>query len=599
MNFLTFFKRLDLFKKPVQLMIAKQQGHATYFGAFLTILLIILIVYLFVSDLLELINKTNHDQYYDSPKMFTLKPENFTIQIAIQDLNSINYIDDSIYIIVAKLASMTYDQNNQSVWEFSDIPLISCSYETVKQLELQEPLSKVGKDSRCIDWDSVDELILQGTYDSNIFKHILINFYVCNNETRLPDGPECQPLDIIQQKLMHNFLSLQLSTVLLNLQDPIMPIKQSFEDYYTTVSNQMFKIITHYMQPVDVITDNGVIYNNYDHQEALKFYQTNEMMDLSTNEMFAQVVIRLNKIGSVTQRDYPKLYTIFAQIGGLWNFLFYCAFLLQLPISNLSFKLKFINSLFNFEGQDANKSDTFIEQRSPKRLEVYGSQQTLRNETPQNKLNQIMMQSQRLFNIQDIRQRVKAEQDIQNTIKSFFDTMVKKIKPTLFEYFTFFYYSEDKAKKSQFNESVQKIEKQLDIIYLIKKMQELDKLKSILLTPQQLKLFNYLPRPTIRKDPFKDKYFNRSYSILKPQKSQFQKAQEAQQAFQLLIRNIDDPINKSLIGQMDDKILEFLKSKFVDSLSESQSDNNLDLVEQVVSIDPESLGNESQTQRIK
>ena len=44
-------------------MIAKQQGHATYFGAFLTILLIILIVYLFVSDLLELINKTNPNSY--------------------------------------------------------------------------------------------------------------------------------------------------------------------------------------------------------------------------------------------------------------------------------------------------------------------------------------------------------------------------------------------------------------------------------------------------------------------------------------------------------------------------------------------------------
>lgn len=43
-----------------------------------------------------------------------------------------------------------------------------------------------------------------------------------------------------------------------------------------------------------------------------------------------------------------------------------------------------------------------------------------------------------------------------------------------------------------------KIEKQLDAIFLIKKLNEIDKLKQFLLDEDQLKLFDYVPKPTIR-----------------------------------------------------------------------------------------------------
>lgn len=48
---------------------------------------------------------------------------------------------------------------------------------------------------------------------------------------------------------------------------------------------------------------------------------------------------------------------------------------------------------------------------------------------------------------------------------------------------------------------MEKLEKQLDIIYIIKKLHEIDKLKMILLNPSQLKVFDYLPKPTIPEDP--------------------------------------------------------------------------------------------------
>lgn len=47
------------------------------------------------------------------------------------------------------------------------------------------------------------------------------------------------------------------------------------------------------------------------------------------------------------------------------------------------------------------------------------------------------------------------------------------------------------------------MEKSIDVLYLIKKIQEIDKLKTILLTKDQIKLFDYLPKPTIPINPVK------------------------------------------------------------------------------------------------
>ena len=42
----------------------------------------------------------------------------------------------------------------------------------------------------------------------------------------------------------------------------------------------------------------------------------------------------------------------------------------------------------------------------------------------------------------------------------------------------------------------------MDILYIIKKLHEIDKLKMIFLNSAQIKVFDYLPMPTILEDPY-------------------------------------------------------------------------------------------------
>lgn len=48
-----------------------------------------------------------------------------------------------------------------------------------------------------------------------------------------------------------------------------------------------------------------------------------------------------------------------------------------------------------------------------------------------------------------------------------------------------------------------RVNKSIDILYIIKKLNEIDKLKMILLSKEQIKLFDYLPKPTIPIDPYR------------------------------------------------------------------------------------------------
>jgi len=46
-----------------------------------------------------------------------------------------------------------------------------------------------------------------------------------------------------------------------------------------------------------------------------------------------------------------------------------------------------------------------------------------------------------------------------------------------------------------------KVKERLDVVYIIQKLVEIDKLKMLLLNEDQLKLFEYLPKPIVHMDP--------------------------------------------------------------------------------------------------
>ena len=84
-------------------------------------------------------------------------------------------------------------------------------------------------------------------------------------------------------------------------------------------------------------------------------------------------------------------------------------------------------------------------------------------------------------------------------------------------------------------------------------MNEIDKLKLLLLDKDQLNLFDYLPKPTISVNPYAAENLNehhKYFSILKREKSDYQTTLDAQKSYLKIKTNMKDPINNKLIEFM-------------------------------------------------
>ena len=70
------------------------------------------------------------------------------------------------------------------------------------------------------------------------------------------------------------------------------------------------------------------------------------------------------------------------------------------------------------------------------------------------------------------------------------------------EYFTFYLCpcGRIRRKKKMISKLVKKVSQNFDALYLINKMNEIDKLKMLLLTSNQLKLFNLITKPILNID---------------------------------------------------------------------------------------------------
>ncbi|KAM3144229.1 hypothetical protein pb186bvf_003691 [Paramecium bursaria] len=599
-------KRFDLFEKPVQLLIKRDEGHKTVFGAILTITLVVIMLIQMISQLKSLNDRSNPQSfftevYHHAPDYQKWSPNNFTIGFSLQDSTYATYIDESVYIVKAILQVKStqvylfkaqFRQNGVSTTLFDQVPvnLTTCNPSVLKQPELFNYFTQNldMPTNYCIDWNSVDHLYIQGNWDSDTFVSLQLLFSTCTSENRRPGGPECKSDEEIKKQLKGNYF------ISLDQYKPFEPIGQ---DYYTSTSNQITKEIDFYMMPVTVNTDYGLITEDIQSLKTIRFDRNTELMDLSAGVEFLKVVFRMETTEQVYNRSYQKITLILSNLGGLWQVLFSIALMIQKPVSELSYRIQIINSLFNFEGSQEKEfqqnRSKFYKERSEFNLEIAQksnptSPRELLDQADDNILNQkdysnpdnnsryeksrkqakqrlksIVAKQHRMQEMEsdgDLKKIKSLTKDITLSLKKYFRLVSKKLQLNLFEYVYFLrcLVKKDENKAHQIDFASDRMDKSIDILYLIKKIQEIDKLKTILLTKDQIKLFDYLPKPTIPINPAKLNQDNQYFSILRPVKTDYQRANEAKFAFQEIMKDPFNPINKNLISCMDENIINLL-----------------------------------------
>ncbi|KAL4432504.1 hypothetical protein ABPG74_013358 [Tetrahymena malaccensis] len=154
------------------------------------------------------------------------------------------------------------------------------------------------------------------------------------------------------------------------------------------------------------------------------------------------------------------------------------------------------------------------------------------------------------------------KEDPDSVFKKLFKSNEKTLSMKLWDYIKYFLGLKNEVKNKQIKFSMRKVNERLDIVFIMKKLIEVDKLKMLFLNENQRKIFEYLPRPIVRLDPEQQQEECEKYTLNQAwarqmffnDKNYISKASEAMLAYQQIIQKGKelDPLDQKLIEMLDE-----------------------------------------------
>ncbi|CAD8069656.1 unnamed protein product [Paramecium primaurelia] len=553
--FIKGVKKFDLFAQPIQLLVNEKEYHQTIFGSILTLGLLLLFSNLLYSKLISLFDRNNptslsSEIYHSQPEIYQLLPQNFTMTFAFQNSTYHTYIDDSIYVVKAQLVhkyEKVVDGNKNEVWDKQELPLIECSSDIIKQKDLSEYFSHFDLPTNyCIDWNKIDKINLEGTFDAPAYQYILIQFFICTEETK--KDKQCKEQQEIKKALEQNYFSFQISSYTTNLMNPNSPYNPKGQDLFTTISSNIYKEISIYLEPLTTLTDVGLIETELEYYKTLRYGRHTEMLDISSNDLIMNVVVRLDTTEYVDYRTYSKIQEILAELGGLWQVLFSFFYIISKPINRISRYLQLINSLFELndsEDQDENicyQQYSLLRQAqdiSPMSIQIPQIEtKTQQKDGLTNKLKQEEPKKRK-------ETQVKPQKTILTTYAEYLQrVIIRKKKKLEFGYFEAFQklkciITQDNERIKQFQLAQKQIMSQLNIVEILRKLRDVEKLKYIIFNENQRLLFDNFPSIQYQQTEDKHDRFDQQHKI------------SAQDAILQIIGDQNNEMNQKLLASLD------------------------------------------------
>ncbi|EWS74769.1 small GTP-binding domain protein (macronuclear) [Tetrahymena thermophila SB210] len=212
-------------------------------------------------------------------------------------------------------------------------------------------------------------------------------------------------------------------------------------------------------------------------------------------------------------------------------------------------------------------------------IQKIGSKQILNKYLQDEMYDQSISQSTQLKNNSNLPSKQtnspqKVQKKVEKEFSKLFNQQTNCMKMSIWQYFLSYFcpFGKLKQKKKIIQYSIDKLYQNLDILQILKRLIEVEKLKRLLLDPDQIKLLDYLPKPTIHLDLVLNKqsteniYKNKEINLLyQDNRSEMQKAKDAFEAYKKIQ-------NKKNFSMLDQKLIDMLDQNLV-QIFEAQNEN--------------------------
>lgn len=358
---------------------------------------------------------------------------------------------------------------------------------------------------------------LQGGYLSRQFDFIQFNLSICDPaSTNLPYGITCASGNITQTILdSSSEMDLYYSNSMVNPVFYETPNKTLVDNTYWTLNPQIYEISDISLDKVLLQDYNGYLSTSDYVNKTYFSVQTDKLREMQVLRFDPSLPLltwnlRRSTLTQVTTRTYYKVQDIMTNLGGFSSNLIFVAALVALGYVRYKYQMILSSELYDF--QTIEKPDKPGNNKGPGAKTATGIITKKSGIELTSKEGPALGESaKRDENSSDYEQ---APDPNNKVVKSYFDSHLKKNKKVTqndLKYFARFFSMLccRKKPKNQLAQTARNLVlEDLDIIKVITKVKEVDKLKLLLLNRYQREAFNFIEKPLIAVEGDKTVYRN-------------------------------------------------------------------------------------------
>ena len=490
-----YFEVVDVFGEPIQFSSNRQYFQTSAFGGVMTFLMIFVVFIITSSGLDDLISRRNIITYTEEINYFVPPAINFATRKLYFALSLSNdTLNDPRFLKLEIIQGLErIDANGQKNVTFISETLEPCTKDHFP-LDFIQNLGKRGKNvSQLLCPRKNLSIQVEGSYSSSEFSYLWIKLSKCQNSTEITCFSD-EKIDTVFNDIGRVYLNVYFSNNIISANDFQDPVSSFLDDrIYVLIDRNSYKEKNVFFNQNKILTDSSLI--NTDIKEELETFNYENVYDETILQIdnsqknasditYAGIFFRSNQIGKNYVRTFEKIGKFIGYLGGFWSLLYLFFSVLAKNYNRYKLLLKMANSLYNFSDNrrldnQSNKSNVVNQFSEPKK-EIKELSQT-----------EIFHKNIKAFLAKN--HGIKLKTTFRSFLKSnfigliqFFGCFLKRRSP-LFE----------KEKLRQ--QALFSVQKDTDIIHLLTKIKEIEKLKTLLLNPSQRKIFDFFSKEKLTK----------------------------------------------------------------------------------------------------
>ena len=361
-SFSHIFDHADIFRFPMTLVLNKYEKTSTCIGKSLTLAIIVFLIYSFIiSDVVKKINPQilSQDLTQASRPTMHFSKQNFTMAIGVANSDNIFFIDESVFSIVFYI----YHLNNlEKIVNQTMYTLKPCVAEDF--IEDPTEFDKLALNGTfCI---PDQNLKLGGYWDEEEIDYIYLELRTCQNSSE--SNITCQSSDDISNYMRNNYIDIYLTNHNIDASNYLNPVTRNLKIYYQKVDLKLMKYMNLFIKNSIINTDDGFFFEN--NRNINTFIQGDIEYDVMLQKDQSDFIYQINIYSSNLQtkvlRNYQKIQTLLAQLGGICNFLFFFGILVCKIENHYRLISLMSNELFIFPKFDSKMKISTKEKSSQK-----------------------------------------------------------------------------------------------------------------------------------------------------------------------------------------------------------------------------------------